>query len=199
MTSVNEINMGDKTQMNYYDPKENTRVSFVVKQLYPMHAKKVTTREVNVKGRYKAKVYNVVYAIAKECSNHTYNTENGEINGSAFIGKEIYATGIFMFLNPKAGDSFESNNGANERYLRFCETMRVECPEVEVEIDGDKRMVKQFPELTESEIKGKPIMGFIDIEEYVKDGETRISYKVKDFTDWADGKVKDFAMDDLPF
>ena len=199
MTSVNEINMGDKTQMNYYDPKENTRVSFVAKQLYPMHAKKVTTREVNVKGRYKAKVYNIVYEIAKECSKHTYNTENGEINGSVFIGKEIYATGIFMFLNPKAGDSFESNNGANERYLRFCETMSVECPEVEVEIDGDKRMVKQFPELTESEIKGKPIMGLIDIEEYVKDGETRISYKVKDFTDWTDGKVRDFVMDDLPF
>ena len=42
-------------------------------------------------------------------------------------------------------------------------------------------------------------MGFFDIEEYVKDGETRRSYKVKDFTSWTDGKVKDFAMDDLPF
>ena len=77
--------------------------------------------------------------------------------------------------------------------------MRVECPEVEVEIDGEKRMVKQFPELTDSDLSGKPIMGFIDIEEYVKDGETRTSYKVKDFTSWSDGKVKDFAVDDLPF
>ena len=199
MASVNEINMGDKTQMNYYDPKENTRVSFVVKQLYPMHAKKVRTGEVPVKGKYKAKVYNIIYEIAKECSEHKYSTESGEINGSAFIGKQIYATGIFMFLNPKPGDDFEANNGANERYLRFCETIRVNCPEVEVDVDGEKRMVKQFPELTDSEIIGKPILGFIDTEEYVKDGETRTSYKVKDFTDWKDGKVKDFELADLPF
>ena len=197
MASVNEINIGDKTHMHYYDPKENTRVSLIPKQLYPMHAKTVQTREVPVKDKYKAKVYNIIYEIAEECSKHKYNTENGEINGSVFIGKEIYATGIFMFLNPKPGDTFEANNGANERYLRFCETIKVNCPEIEVDIGGEKRMVKQFPELTEGEIKGKPILGFIDTVEYVKDGETRISFKVKDFTSWTDGTVKGF--DDLPF
>ena len=195
MASVTEINIGDTTHMHYYDPKENTRVSLIPKQLYPMHAKTVQTREVDVKGKYRAKVYNIVYEIAEECSRHKYTTENGEINGSSFVGKEIYATGIFMFLNPKAGDTFEANNGANERYLRFCETIKVDCPEREVEIDGEKRMVKEFPELTQSEIKGKPILGFIDTVEYIKDGETRTSYKVKDFSPWADGKVKD----DLPF
>ena len=104
-----------------------------------------------------------------------------------------------MFLTPKPGDDFEANNGANERYLRFCETIWVNCPEVEVDVDGEKRMVKQFPELTDSEFIGKPILGFIDTEEYVIDGETRTSYKVKDFTDWKDGKVKDFELADLPF
>ena len=195
MASVTEINIGDTTHMHYYDPKENTRVSLIPKQLYPMHAKTVQTREVDVKGKYRAKVYNIGYEIAEECSKHKYTTENGEVNGSSFVGKEIYATGIFMFLNPKAGDTFEANNGANERYLRFCETIKVDCPEREVEIDGEKRMVKEFPELTQSEIKGKPILGFIDTVEYIKDGETRTSYKVKDFSPWADGKVKD----DLPF
>ena len=67
MASINEINIGDKTQMHYYDPKENTRVSLIPKQLYPMHVKKVTTREVRVKGKYKAKVYNMVYQISKFC------------------------------------------------------------------------------------------------------------------------------------
>ena len=199
MSSVSEINIGDKSHMNYYDPKENARVSLIPKQLYPMHVKKVTTREVRVKGKYKAKVYNIIYQIAEECSKHKYDTESGEINGSAFVGKEIYSAGIFMFLNPKPGDDFEANNGANERYLRFCETIKADCPEVEVEIDGEKRMVKQFPDLKESEIVGKAILGFIDIEEYIKDGETRKSFKVKDFTAWADGKVKDFAVADLPF
>tara|TARA_B100000700_G_scaffold289625_1_gene347092 strand:+ start:72 stop:671 length:600 start_codon:yes stop_codon:yes gene_type:complete len=199
MTSVNEINIGDKTNMHYYDPKENTNVSLIPKQLYPMHCKKVTTREVDVKGKHKAIVYNIIYEIAEECSQKKYPTENGEISGSAFVGKEIWANGIFMFLNPKPGDSFEANNGANERYLNFCETIRVECPDIEVDVDGEKRMVKQFPKLEESDIIGKPVMGFIDIQKYVKDGETRTSYKVKDFMAWTDGKVKDFAVADLPF
>ena len=167
MASVNEINIGDKTQMHYYDPKENTRVSLIPKQLYPMHIKKVTIREVSVKGKYRAKVYNMIYQIAEECAKERYNTENGEISGSAFVGKELYSTGVFMFLNPKPGDDFEANNGANERYLHFCETIKAECPEIEVDIDGEKRMVKQFPELTESEIKGRPVLGFVDIEEYI--------------------------------
>ena len=186
MASVNEINIEDKNQMHYYDPKENTKVSLIPKQLYPMNAKKVDIREVSVKGKYKAKVYNVIYEIAKECSQYKFPSENGEINGSSFVGKTIYSQGIFMFLNPKEGDTFEANNGANEKYLRFCET-----------INGETRMVKQFPELQSSEIIGKPILGFIDIVEYVKDGETKRSYKVKDFAAWTDGKVKDFV--ELPF
>ena len=199
MASVNEINIGDTNHMHYYDPKENNRVSLIPKQLYPMHAMSLGTREVDVKGKYKAKVYNIIYEIAEDCSKHKYMTDSGEINGSAFAGKEVYAIGIFMFLNPKPGDSFEANNGANEKYLRFCETIRVECPEAEVVVDGEKRMVKQFPELQENEIIGKPILGFIDTVEYIKDGETRISYKVKDFAPWTDGKVKDYELDNLPF
>ena len=199
MASVNEITIGDKTHMHYYDPKENTRVSLIPKQLYPMHAKTIETREVDVRGKYKAKVYNITYEIAEDCSKHKYMTDSGEINGSAFAGKEVYAIGIFMFLNPKPGDNFEANNGSNERYLRFCETINVACPEIEVDIDGEKRMVKKFPELKEHEIKGKPILGFIDTVEYVKDGETRISFKVKDFAPWSDGKVKDYELADLPF
>ena len=198
MASVTEtINIGETTNMHYYDPKDNEYVSLIPKQLYPMHCKKVDIREVNVKGKYKAKVYNIVYEIAEECAKKTFLADQGEANGSPFVGKQVYGTGIFMFLNPKAGDTFEANNGANERYLRFCETIKIDCPEIEVDVDGEKRMVKQFPELIESDIIGKPIQGFIDTQEYVKDGETKTSYKVKDFSVWAEGKVKN--LDDLPF
>ena len=199
MASVNEINIGEKSNMHYYDPKENKYVSLIPKQLYPVHAKKVETKIVDVKGKYKAKVYNIVYEIAEECSKKTFITDTGEISGSSFVGKKVYGTGIFMFLNPKAGETFESNNGANERYLRFCETIRVDCPEIEVDVDGEKRMVKQFPELTESEIKGSPLLGFVDTQEYVQDGQTKISYKVKEFSRWSDGKKKDLGLADLPF
>ena len=198
MASVTEtINIGETTNMHYYDPKDNEYVSLIPKQLYPMHCKKVDIRTVDVKGKYKAKVYNIVYEIAEECAKMTFLADQGEANGAPFVGKQVYGNGIFMFLNPQKGDTFEANNGANERYLRFCETISIECPEIEVNIDGEIRMVKQFPELTENDILGKPIHGFIDTQEYVKDGETKISYKVKDFSVWKEGKVKN--LDDLPF
>tara|TARA_Y100001973_G_C5187390_1_gene328761 strand:- start:1428 stop:2024 length:597 start_codon:yes stop_codon:yes gene_type:complete len=198
MTSINEINIGDNNNMNYYDPKENVNVSLIPKQLYPMHCKEVTTRIVDVKNKYKAKVYNIIYEIAEECGKMTFITDKGEINGKPFIGKKVYANGIFMFLNPKVGDNFEANNGANERYLQFCETIKVNCPEIEVDVDGEKRMVKQFPELTEDEIIGSAIMGYVDTQKYTdKDGDVKTSYKVKDFSEWAEGKKKDFV--ELPF
>ena len=199
MTSVNEINIGEKSNMHYYDPKENSRVSLIPKQLYPMHARELTTRVVDVKSKYKAKVYNIIYEVAEECAKMTFLADQGEANGSPFVGKQVYGIGIFMFLNPQEGDTFEANNGANERYLRFCETIKVECPEIEVDIDGEKRMVKQFPELTDSDIIGAPIMGFVDIQEYIKEGKTKQSFKVKDFSEWTEGKKKDIALADLPF
>ena len=199
MSSVTEINIGEQSNMHYYDPKENEFVSLVPKQLYPMHAKKVDTRTVDVKGKYKAKVHNIIYEIAEECGQKTFLTDRGEVNGASFVGKEVYSTGIFMFLNPQAGDTFEANNGGNERYLRFCEVIKVACPEIEVDVDGEKRMVKQFPELTEKEIIGKPIQGFVDTQEYSKDGETKTSLKVKDFSEWTEGKIKDYELAGLPF
>ena len=65
MATVTEtINIGETTNMHYYDPKDNEYVSLVPKQLYPVHAKKVDIRIVDVKGKYKAKVYNIIYEIA---------------------------------------------------------------------------------------------------------------------------------------
>ena len=200
MASITEVNIGEKTNMLYYDPKENNRVSLIPKQLYPVHAKKVIIkRDITVRGKYRANIYNVVYEIAKECSKTVFTTETGEIQGSAFVGKELYSTGVFLFQNPGDGDNFEANNGSNDKYLRFCECLKVECPEIEVDVDGEKRMVKQFPELTESDIIGKPLLGYVDTQEYVKDGETKTYYKVKDFSEWKDGKFKDFELAELPF
>ena len=126
MASVNEVNLGDSNAMNYYDPKEDSpRVSLIPKQLYPMHITGVDIREVNVKGKYKAKVYNLFGTIAKECAKFNYDSPTGQINGSTFVGRELRFNGIFMFLNPSPGDDFEANNGANEKYLRFCENVGV--------------------------------------------------------------------------
>ena len=202
MTSVNEIKIGETQHMHYYDPKENDRVSLIPKQLYPVHAKKVDIRDVRVKGKYKATVYNVYYQIAEECSKHTFLTDKGEVTGAGFVGKEIRGTGVFMFLNPEPGDDFESNNGANESYLRFCENIGVECPEVEVELDGEKTKVKQFPVLDASDLIGKPIKAYI-VEESWRDksGQSRTSVKAVGFEKW-EAPLRDDLKDkhdDIPF
>lgn len=199
MASVNEINIGENSNMHYYDPKENKKVSLIPKQLYPMHCIKVSTRVVDVKNKYKAKVYNLTYEIAKECDKMTYTTDQGEVNGSPFVGKVVYGNGIFMFLNPGEGDTFEPNNGANEKYVHFCQSIKVNCPEVERVINGESRMVRQMPELKDEDIIGSPIMGFVDIQEYVKDGEKKKAFKVKDFSEWDNGKKRDLETDNLPF
>ena len=54
MASITEVNIGEKTNMLYYDPKENNRVSLIPKQLYPVHAKKVIIkRDITVRGKYR--------------------------------------------------------------------------------------------------------------------------------------------------
>ena len=198
MASVNEINIGGSSNMNYYDPKEgekNKYVSLIPKQLYPCHAVSMTSREVTVKTKYKARVFNIQYEIAPECAGLTFDSDQGQVSGDNFVGKKLYANGIFMFLNPGVGDNFEANNGGNETYQKFCEAIKVSCPEKELEIDGEKRMVKIMPDLTEADVIGSPIMAYVDKEEYTKDGETKTAVKVKFVSEWAEGE----KIDNLPF
>lgn len=202
MANVNEINIGDPSNMNYYDPKEgekNKFVSLVPKQLYPCHAIAMTSREVTVRNKYKARVYNIQYEIAEECANLTFDSNQGQVSGESFVGKKLYANGIFLFLNPGVGDNFEANNGGNETYQKFLEAIKVSCPEKEIEIEGEKRMVKMMPDITEADVIGSPIMAYVDKEEYVKDGETKTAFKVKFVSEWSEGKKRDFADESLPF
>ena len=195
------------SDVGYYDPSQSTKpVSFVTKQLYPMHIKDVSIKEVGVKGKYKAKVYNFTCEVASECSNNTYETmdvktkEPITIPGSSYVGKEIKSKGFFMFLNPKPGDDFQANNGANESYLSLCESLGIEMNDVEIEVDGEKRVVKEFPVLSKDNLVGKPALGYVDKESWTDmDGNKRVSYKVKGFNLWYEGVMKDYYSDDVPF
>lgn len=193
--------------VGYFDPAQSTKpVSFVTKQLYPVHIKDVSVKEVMVKGKYKAKVYNLTCEVANECSNNSYDTIDQKtkqpttIPGSSYVGKELKSKGFFMFLNPQPGDDFQANNGANESYLAFCESLGVELKEVEIEIDGETRKVKQFPILDKDNILGKPALAYVDRESWTdSDGNKRFSYKAKWFNKWEDGVMKDYHSDDIPF
>ena len=193
--------------VGYFDPAESTKpVSFVTKQLYPSHIKNVDVREVMVKNKWKAKVYNFTCEIANECSNNEYSTidpktkEQTTIPGTSYVGKEIKSRGIFMFLNPKEGDDFQPNNGANEGYLSFCESIGIELKEVVIEFNGEERKVKEFPVLDKDNCIGKPVLSYIDKESWTdSDGNKRFSYKARYFNKWEDGQDKDYYSDDIPF
>ena len=176
---------------HYYDPSQNKNVNLVAKQLYPSHITECKIAEVSVRKKYKAKVFNFYVEIADAVKELTFTTDKGN---------QVKGGGVFFFLNPSDGDDFEANPGGNDKYLHFCESIGIECPEVEVEIDGEKRMVKTLPELQESDIIGKPMMSYIDVAPWKdKDGNQKFSMNVKNFDKWTDGETRDLEMEDLPF
>ena len=200
MSSVLDA-MGKSDTVHYYDPSQNKNVKLVAKQLYPSHITECKVAEVSVRKKYKAKVFNFFIEIADAVKDLTFKDANGkELKGDSFVGRRVKGGGVFFFLNPSDGDDFESNPGGNDKYLHFCESLGIECPEVEVDIDGEKRMVKTLPELESSDIIGKPLMSYIDLAPWKdKEGNQRSSMNVKNFDKWSDGDTRDIALEDLPF
>tara|TARA_Y100000593_G_scaffold18640_1_gene37152 strand:- start:231 stop:839 length:609 start_codon:yes stop_codon:yes gene_type:complete len=202
MANVNDINISPTTQ--YYDAQQDTTSQpLIAKQIYPCHIKEVFIREVDVKKKYRAKVYNITLEIADSIKNESFDTEKGTVLGGSFVGRKLYSTGVFFFLAPNNGDTFQANPGGNERYLKLCEAIGIDCPVVsmDVEVDGkvEKREVKSLPILTDNDMIGKSIRGYLDYAPYTdKDGNKKTSLKVKLFEP-CDLPDRDFAVDELPF
>ena len=192
----------DKSNVtHYYDPSQNKNVSLVAKQLYPSHITECKVAEVSVRKKYKAKVFNFFVEIADAVKDLKFKNSAGkEISGESFAGRRVKGGGVFFFFNPTDADDFEANPGGNDKYLRFCEAIGIECPEIEVEVDGEKKIVKTLPDLEPSDVIGKPIMSYIDLSPWKdKEGNQRSSMNVKNFDKWSDGKDRDISMEDLPF
>ena len=195
-----------KEGFNFYDPKLN--VGNVVPepgQFYKGHIKDVVVKEVNVKGKYKAKVYNFSVELSDN-ADRTYSCvekESGQrkqISGKTFQGKTYKATGVFQFLNPKKGDTFEANSGGNDRYLHLCESVGAKNEKVLVEIDGEEREIVRFPDLNEYDLKGKPIDALLNYHNWKnRDGDSIKSLMVKAFKEWEGGEDRDLEVEDLPF
>lgn len=197
---ANVLDTLDTDRVHYYDPKLNSNVRLVEKNTYLANIKSCTVREVNVKNKYKAKVFNYSIELAKENSGEIFVRQNGErVEGDSFVGREVWGTGVFFFLNPTEDDNFEANNGGNEAYLNFCEGLGIECPTTEIEIDGEKRSVKTIPNLEVDDVIGKPVKALIDYAKVRdKEGNYNNRLRVKSVTSWTEGESKDYDAD-LPF
>ena len=161
-------------------------------------------------GKYQARIYNFDVIVADENRGMTYQYEDitgkhVEISGEQFVDKKLMAKGVFKFLDPQEGDTFEGNSTENHKYSLFCETLGVHSEEVTRTIDGKETTVKLLPLLTEEHMLGKPVTAIL---RKVKDkwvnnkGETmHYSWRVSYVKPWTQGSVKTMEVnkDDLPF
>jgi hypothetical protein len=163
-----------------------------------------------VKNRFQARIYNFDVIVADEHAKmrHQYEDIDGkhvEISGEQFVGKKLIARGVFKFLDPQDGDTFEGNPTDNGRYLEFCEILGLTPKEETRTIDGKETRVKLLPQLTEEQMLGRPVTAFLT---KVKDnwvskkGEKMdYSWRVVKVKPWTSGKVRvmEVNTDDLPF
>jgi len=192
------------TAVNYFDPSQEKTNTRLAQGVYPAHIIKCDSVERPIKGKFKARIYNFRIKIANEVTTRHYQIEDisgilTDVNSADYIGREVRSAGIFFFLTPDIGDDFEANSGGNRKFMDTVEALGVPCPEIEVEIDGEKRMVKSLPNLEHSDFLGKPVLANIGLGKPWKgtDGIERQSHEVKSINLWEEGSYVE--TEKLPF
>ena len=196
--------MATATAVNYFDPSQEKTNTRLAQGVYPAHIIKCDSVERPIKGKFKARIYNFRIKIANEVTTRHYQIEDisgilTDVNSADYIGREVRSAGIFFFLTPEIGDDFEANSGGNRKFMDTVEALGVSCPEIEVEIDGEKRMVKSLPNLEHSDFLGKPVLANIGLGKPWKgtDGVERQSHEVKSINLWEEGSYVE--TEKLPF
>ena len=208
MADVNDMFDDITKEQSYYTPKEKKDTIPITEGDYLCHITEVDSKILDVQGKYKARLYSYTVEVAEENKNMDYNyTEiNGDkkhTKGTPYVGKKFFGK-LWRFVEPKEGDSFESNSGGNTGYLRFCETIDVDCPKETKEIDGQKVDVQLLPNLSSEDLLGQPVTAFVALGKpwTSKDGERRQYYECKFCKKWDSGKKKAItggSGNDIPF
>ena len=154
----------------------------------------------------KARIFNFKVTIAPENTHNNYTIHrNGHeprtVTGEHYVGKTIVADGVFRFLEPTDGDTFESNSEGNKRYLMFCQSLGMEIPTEERTINDKTVKVQLLPDVQEDALNGTPVTAVVGRgQDWTDDhGKNRPSWRVKFTKLWTDGKRLAANTDDLPF
>ena len=88
--------------------------------------------------------------------------------------------------------------------MKFCETIGIECPTHKKVVDGQEIEVKALPNLTTSDMLGKPVTAFVAKGRPFKnkDGETKTYFDCKFVKPWKDAVEKVMTNGDsdaIPF
>ena len=155
----------------------------------------------------KARIFNYKVEVAHENATreYTFTDRDGthhKTSGEPYVGWTVSARGIFRFLEPGEGDTFESNSENNVAYLRFCQALGMTIETTKREVNGKTLDVQVLPTLTEEDINGRPVVAVVgrDKDWVNDDGETMPSYRVKFVKLWKEGKrLAHTTTNDLPF
>ena len=125
-----------------------------------------------------------------------------ETKGDCYIGSKFRGK-VWRFLEPSKEDTFESYSEGNAGYLRFCQSIGIECPVEKRVIDGNDVEVQLLPNLSTEDMLGKPGIAFVDLGRPWTNnkGERKQYWDSKFIKKWAEGKERTIsgAKDEIPF
>ena len=198
MAEVNEMFSKVTEEQSFFNPNKKSKFTPIAKGEYFGHIIDVDTKVLDVKGgKYKARLYSFTVQASVENKDKTFKFENikGELEdtkGDSYIGMKFRGK-LWRFLEPQKDDTFESNSEGNSTYLRFCETIGIDCPSEVRTIDGEDIEVKLLPSLTADDILGRAVIAFVDKgRPFInKKGEETFFWDCKFCKKWEGGKTKD--------
>tara|TARA_R100000808_G_scaffold12924_1_gene31843 strand:- start:277 stop:903 length:627 start_codon:yes stop_codon:yes gene_type:complete len=208
MADVNDMFNDITKEQSFYTPKAKKDITPIVEGDYLCHITDVKTEIKDVKGKYRARLYSYTVEVAPENKDMDY--EYQDIDGSkkptkghVYVGKRFYGR-VWRFLEPSEGDSFESNSQGNTHYLRFCETIGLDCPKETKNINGQDIEVQILPSLSSEDMLGQPVTSFVALGNPFtnKKGERKQYFDCKFCKKWEGGKKINIGggkKDDIPF
>ena len=215
MAEVNDVFDKITDEKSYFDPSKKKKFDTqqwtpIVQGEYLGHITSVETKIVDVKkdGNYTARLYRYEVTVAPENKEQTYRTldisgEMNEYTGECYQNLKFRGS-LWRFLEPQEKDDFESNSGGNNNFMKFCEVIGTECPTHKKVVDGQEIEVKALPNLTTSDMLGKPVTAVVAKGRPFKNkaGETKSYFDCKFVKVWEDGVEKVITNGDsdaIPF
>ena len=211
MADVNEMFNETTKEESFFVPSKDKKKKLaqpIAQGEYFGHIIKCESKIVDVKkGEFKARLYNYTFEASKENESKTFQFKNiaGEMedtSGTPYIGYKFRGN-VWRFLEPGENDTFKSNSEGNAGYLRFCESIGVECPVETKTINGDDVEVKLLPNLSPDDTLGQPCIAFVALgSPWVnKNGDSKQDCDSQYIKKWAEGekKVISGGEDEIPF
>ena len=213
MADINDAFNDITGEQSFFVPgkkKEKKDYKPFAKGEYFGHIIECESKVVDVKGgQHRARLYTYVFEASEENKDTTFKYENinvdmEETKGDCYVGSKFRGK-VWRFLEPNAKlkDTFESNPEGNAGYVRFCDTIGLECPVEKREVDGNEIEVQLLPNLTSDDMLGKPGIAFVDKGRpwINKEGEKKQYWDAKWINKWPEGKEKTIsgASDEIPF